>query len=61
MMQHQYAPFARLVAFLAGLPPLEIWPNYRVFEDDCSLIGELLELLGDEAKPILEERARARE
>jgi len=59
-MEEEHKWFARLTAFLAGFPPTSIWKSYQAYEDDCNALVELLETLNDEAKPILEERARAR-
>lgn len=59
-LSHSHAMFARIVVFLAGFPPGEIWRSFAEFEDDCQGVVELLELMTNEAKPILEERARGR-
>lgn len=48
----------RIMAHLMGTSPLEVWPTYRTFEDDTSILVDILGVLEDSAKPYLEERAR---
>lgn len=50
---------SRFQAAFAGMDPLAVWRTYEWFELDQQVLIELLELAGDEWKPILEERARS--
>lgn len=52
---------ARVVAFAHGCRAEDVWPDYRTFEDDNGILVGVLEYLGDNAKPFLEMRERARE
>jgi len=51
----------RIMAHLQGFDPLDVWASYRIFEDDMSTLIDVLEGLGDSAKPFLEMRERERE
>jgi len=55
------ATTGRVLAHLQGFDPCDVWPSYRTFEDDTSTLVDVLEALGDSAKPFLEMRERARE
>lgn len=54
----RHSTMARLVTFFAGFPATEVWKTYSQYEQDEQFLIDLLETMTNEAKPILEERAR---
>lgn len=54
-----HSSVARIVAATAGMDPTKVWRTYELFELDVQLLVDLIGLLEDEMKPILEERARS--
>jgi len=52
---------ARVVGWLAGGRPCDVWPTYRTFEEDSGTLFDTVEDFYGSVKPILEERERARE
>lgn len=57
--QRFFSAMSRWMAFFVGIAPTEVWSSFRSFQNDCDALVEFLELLTNEAKPLLEERARA--
>jgi len=49
---------ANIVAFLAGGRAVDVWSSYGKFEGDMCTLAGVMGALEDNAKPILEERAR---
>lgn len=58
-MKERESIIACLQAWMVGIAPTEIWTTYDEFERCCNGLIAILEDWEDEAKPILEERARA--
>jgi len=50
---------ARVVAWLAGGDPKDVWPSYATFEEDSSTLFDTVEDVYGNVKWILEERERA--
>jgi len=51
---------ARVVAWLAGGDPRDVWPSYETFEEDSCTLFDTVEAFYGNVKWILEERERAR-
>lgn len=60
MNRQRATAVGRLRAFEFGFPPTEVWRTFRQFEDDLEYFVEAIRTLEAEAKPILEERERAK-
>jgi len=49
---------SRVMSHLMGTRPELVWANYGTFEDDTSILVDILGVLEDTAKPYLETRQR---
>jgi len=54
-----HAALFRIMAAVGGADPTKVWRTYELFELDVQLLVDLIGILEDETKPILEERARS--